>query len=364
MPTRRYYVNNAPQQSLSADITSGATTLTVTSGFAGWPATFPFYATIDFGSPTAEVVLVTALSGTTATITRGQDNTPAVSHPAGAVFLPTGIAKDLDEANAHTSSNANVHGISGNVLGDSDAQTITNKTFDTTNTFNQLTSHGQTTVQPTGVNSAVLRVRNIAGTANEFTVSDTGDVVASGTASIAGGLTVTGAASIAGAATASGGLTVHGDLTEKRGNKVNGAVAMVIDNQNFNVASVPGDGSTWHYVTATWDTLTLNVGDLVDHHATDGSIGVTTPGLYEWHVVTDVPVLGTGKGLAIGVGANQLTSPLPQHSWVYGSGRNNTMGRIVLNANDRVNVVYVQNSGSNQNVTPVRFSLALVAATN
>src|SRR6185312_15582750 len=122
MPTRRFYSNTPPQRTLSVGLTSSGTSATISGTFAGWPASFPYFAVLEIGTANAEIVSVTNVSGSVATIVRGQDGTVAVAHSGGATFDQVAIAKDLDEANAHTSANSGVHGISGSVVGTSDAQ--------------------------------------------------------------------------------------------------------------------------------------------------------------------------------------------------------------------------------------------------
>lgn len=210
MTTRRYYANAAPQQTLQSQITNSALTLTINGSFAGWPTNFPFYACLEYGTASMEIVSVTAIAGATATIVRGSDGTSAISHNAGATIDQVIIRQDLDEANAHTSSNSGVHGIAGNVVGDTDAQTLTNKTlssptvsgtvagsptasgswtFKTASTsggFSQFVGDGTTGVALSvvpGKAGLAFRSTNVANNLVQFSVDDTGllTAVAGGT---------------------------------------------------------------------------------------------------------------------------------------------------------------------------------------
>lgn len=69
--------NNA-QTTLNGNITSGATTLVVTSATA-FPGSGDFRLTID-----SEIMLVTGVSGTTFTVTRGIESTTPAAHSSGA----------------------------------------------------------------------------------------------------------------------------------------------------------------------------------------------------------------------------------------------------------------------------------------
>lgn len=129
MTTRRQYAGGATAQTLQAPITSVATTATLSDN-AGWPtgSVGPFSIVIDRGLGTEEKVLVSAQAANTLTIqTRGYDGTGSQAHAAGATVECCATAVDADEANAHTSANAGVHGVSGQVVGDTDPMSLTNK---------------------------------------------------------------------------------------------------------------------------------------------------------------------------------------------------------------------------------------------
>jgi hypothetical protein len=114
---RRYYSSTAVATTLSASASNSATELTVTA-LSGYPASVPWTAIIDGDTASEEVVEVTAVDGVTLTVTRGVDNTSAVSHSAGAVFRHGVSGRDFDEANSHVNTTSgNPHSVTAADVG-------------------------------------------------------------------------------------------------------------------------------------------------------------------------------------------------------------------------------------------------------
>jgi len=97
--TRRQYAGAAAATTTTNALTSGDTSVTLTST-TGFPsaAGVPFYVVIDPGTSAEEKCSAT-ISGSTLTLTRAQDDTTAVSHASGATIYPVFTANDADEAN-------------------------------------------------------------------------------------------------------------------------------------------------------------------------------------------------------------------------------------------------------------------------
>lgn len=277
--TRRHYVNNAPQQTLASSITNSAATCAVAGTFSGWPTQFPFYATIDLGQLSEEIVLVTNITGTTASITRAQDGTAAVSHTAGATIDFTVGAADFDEANAHVNANAGVHGVSGNVVGDSDNQTLTNKTL-TDPTVNGAAVSGAWTgtVNATGL-TLDDPIVNAPVVSNPVSTGDATHPALVGKATTSGGKTLSlenssgteklgvddaGNLTTAGGLTASGNATITGAVS---GKTVGGAVVPTsFTNEAAATAALPSPATG----TIVWLTAPTN-GGLAGPFAWSGS---------------------------------------------------------------------------------------------
>lgn len=120
---RRGYSNVATPLTIvgTLDGSSSSNTVTVSPTPAGWPAV-PFYAVIDKDTASEELVLVTAVSGTAFTFTRGTSLTSGYgsttkTHNSGATVKHVASAADYDEANAHINgSHAPASAIDGNIL--------------------------------------------------------------------------------------------------------------------------------------------------------------------------------------------------------------------------------------------------------
>jgi hypothetical protein len=132
MAQKRYYASTAKQASLSTGIDS--TVLSITLDLVtGFPSNYPYTLVIDPDTNKEELITVTASGGgTTLTVTRGSDSTTNVAHSAGATVRHVVSGQDFNEFSAHigsvaTPTTAGVHGVTGNVVGTTDAQTLSAK---------------------------------------------------------------------------------------------------------------------------------------------------------------------------------------------------------------------------------------------
>ena len=136
---RRSYSGGAKPAYL--DVALGGTTGDLTiecDDLTNWPtgSPGPFYIVIDRNLVSEEKILCSSRSGNTITVYssglstgRGADGTTIASHAIGAEVEHVFTATDADEANAHVNASSGVHGLTGNVVGDTDTQTLTNKTL-------------------------------------------------------------------------------------------------------------------------------------------------------------------------------------------------------------------------------------------
>lgn len=121
----RNYTNTAPPIGLTVAATTTSTTLTVAST-TGYPEP-PFTIGLERGTANEEVVLCTAKTATTFTVTRGFDGTTGRTHAIGTSVEHTVAAIDYRQMGEHIDATA-AHGVT-TVVGVSEAQTLVNKTI-------------------------------------------------------------------------------------------------------------------------------------------------------------------------------------------------------------------------------------------
>lgn len=116
---RRGHAGGVSATTLSADITSGSTTISCAS-LATWTTVTtngPGTATIDRGLSTEEVIEFTGVSGNSLTgVTRGVGGTTAAAHTSGAAVEHTSQKRDFDEANYTTAETVGKITTAGDVL--------------------------------------------------------------------------------------------------------------------------------------------------------------------------------------------------------------------------------------------------------
>lgn len=196
--TRRHYSNLAPPATLASDLTNSATTISVTPNLSGFPATFPYTVAIDRATDDEELVLVTAAAGSTATMTRGYGGTSAIAHATGHTFEHVVDATDADEANAHVNATSSVHGITGSVVGTTDTQTVTAKTFSSNTNLATSTDPGLKTKAAGSGTASQIQSVDSAGSATLFSVARDGATLLTTNLAASTILTVKGASSQSG----------------------------------------------------------------------------------------------------------------------------------------------------------------------
>ena len=150
---RREYQGAAFAAQLVSELAGSGSALTIyCDDLTNWPtgSVGPFYVVIDRGLSTEEKILCSTRSGNTLTVWtsgagngRAADDTSITTHSVNAVIEHVFTATDADEANAHINTGSAVHGLTGNVVGTTDTQTLTNKSL-TSPTISNATMSGTT----------------------------------------------------------------------------------------------------------------------------------------------------------------------------------------------------------------------------
>ena len=169
MPTQaRYYSSNAAKTTLAASISSSATSLTLAAA-SNLPAQYPYTLILEKDTANEEVVEVTSLVGSAYQITRNIDSSGAKAHAFGANVEHGVSARDFTESRQHEIATTGIHGVTGDIVGTSGAQTLASKTL-TTPTINGATISGTFTSTAT-ISGGTINGAIITGLATPTTSS-------------------------------------------------------------------------------------------------------------------------------------------------------------------------------------------------
>lgn len=128
MANSRFYSSIAAVTNLQATAGPGDATIQVASS-SGFPNSFPYTLSLDYGSANEELVDVTGGGPSVFNVTRAVDGTSATTHNAGAVVRHVTSARDFTDSRTHEASTSNVHGITGAFVDTLSTQTLQNKTL-------------------------------------------------------------------------------------------------------------------------------------------------------------------------------------------------------------------------------------------
>lgn len=184
----RHYSSTATPTTLNSSCSDAASTVQVVST-VGFPAA-DYILALDYGTAQQELVLVTGVSGTTLTVTRGYDSTTAQAHSAGAAVQHVHAGVDFRDSRTHEAASSGVHGLTGAVVGTTDTQALTHKDLsDATNSFpsslatdtevaSAVSTHAAATATH-GASGALVGTNNVQALTNKDLTSGTNTFPAS-----------------------------------------------------------------------------------------------------------------------------------------------------------------------------------------
>lgn len=197
MANSRFYSSTAAVTNLQVTANPSDISIQVASS-SGWPGTFPFILSLDYGAANEELVLATSGGPTTFNVTRAYDGTSASTHNAGAVVRHVSSAIDFTDSRTHEASSS-AHGISGSFVDTVSSQTVANKTLSSPVINNPTLGGTMTATSATIANGTYTGSTLTTPTINGATVTGT----------------VAGTPTYSGLNTFSAGITTEGETVQK-----------------------------------------------------------------------------------------------------------------------------------------------------
>ena len=305
--SRYGHKGSARKAALTVILNNSDTTITC-DNLTGWPdgasGLRPFWVTINRGGLTEERVLCSSRSGNVLTIAdggRGEDDTTMSVHQVGEYIEHTFTSLEADQANAHIEAESGVHGVAGDVVGTTDAQSMTNKDIsDSTLSDSQITDITATgTFQAeevesdnihdsTIVDSAIVNATSMTMAGDQDLTARVRPVVISDDAPSGG---------------SNGWLWIRKSGTKSLSAKIAGTWQTIL----ASMLGLPAGGTTGQYLTkasnsdgdAEWSTLPANTGGGVPDGGIENDIlqkQSSTNGDVDWIAMIDAVVAAMGDG--------------------------------------------------------------------